>query len=183
MGKAYRANWYRVAADSLTGMRLIIAGIILILAKTEGSEGFTSVSLLCLLGWTADSLDGHFARQHGFSGNTWLSKNDRTVDLIMILASWVYLVMAGFVAKWLAWTYTIGATLAGLYFHSKLVLLIVESLPVLAIPIISLSYVPNLGYAWILWAMIITVLDRKRLKIRIEILLEDFSHSRQKRVV
>jgi len=176
-------NWFGTAADILTGSRLLIAGTILYLGKTQSSEALTSVSLLCLLGWTTDTIDGHFARKSSPPHNSLIGRNDRTIDLIMIFSGWLYLIASGFLPKWKAGIYTLGAFLTVLRFRSKLVLATVEIIPALAIPITTLKYEPRLGLVWILWALSAALLDHKRLKVRINILLENRGHIRQKKTV
>ena len=178
-----RKNWFGTAADILTGSRLVIAGMILYLGKTQSSEALTSVSLLCLLGWTTDTIDGHFARKSSPPHNSLIGRNDRAVDLIMIFAGWLYLIASGFLPKWKAGIYTLGAFLTVLRFRSKFVLTTVEIIPALAIPITTLKYEPKLGLVWILWALSAAVLDHKRLKVRIGILLESRSHIHPKKTI
>ena len=176
-------NWFGTAADILTGSRLVIAGMILYLGKTQSSEALTSVSLLCLLGWTTDTIDGHFARKSSPPHNSLIGRNDRVIDLIMIFSGWLYLIASGFLPKWKAGIYTLGAFLTVLRFRSKLVLTTVEIIPALAIPITTLRYEPRLGFVWILWTLSAALLDHKRVKVRIHILLENQRRLSHKKTV
>ncbi len=178
-----RKNWFGTAADILTASRLFIAGVILYLGKTQSSEALTSVSLLCLLGWTTDTIDGHLARKSFPSHNSLIGRNDRAVDFIMIFSGWLYLIASGFLPKGKAGIYTLGAFLTVLHFRSKLVLTTVEIIPAIAIPITTLKYEPRLGLVWILWALSAAVLDHKRVKVRINILLESRKHIHPKKTI
>jgi len=53
----------RTLADLLTALRLLLAALIVGLGFTYGTDGFGAAVCLLLVGWTADTLDGHIARR------------------------------------------------------------------------------------------------------------------------
>ncbi|MFQ6082358.1 MAG: CDP-alcohol phosphatidyltransferase family protein [Candidatus Aminicenantia bacterium] len=175
-------NWNRRIADFLTGLRLVIAGFILFLGFSFGAEALASVSLLFLIGWTTDSLDGYFARRDYSRYRSWLSEHDRLVDTIMILSGWIYLAVSGYITQWIALLYPLGATAIIYKFPSKAVLSIVEVIPVLRIPMVTLAQHPLLGYLWIIWAIGAVILNRRCLKVRLTYLWNDFRNLKKRKI-
>jgi phosphatidylglycerophosphate synthase len=82
-------------ADILTGMRILISGIIAWIGVTLPIEiGLGPVVWLTAVAWFTDSLDGQLARRSKVPGETWLSTHDFEVDLLLVLA------LAISMAKW-----------------------------------------------------------------------------------
>lgn len=175
-------SWNRKIADFLTGLRLAISGFILYLGFFFGAEALFCVSLLFLIGWTTDTLDGYFARLDYSEYRSWLSEHDRLVDTIMILSAWIYLAVSGYIAHWIALLYPLGATTIIYKFPSKAVLTTLEAIPVLRVPMVTIDQHSTLGYLWILWAVGAAILDRKYLKVRLASLWNDVHNLKDKRI-
>ncbi len=175
-------NWNRRIADFFTGLRLLIAGFILFLGFSTGAEALSSVSLLFLIGWTTDTLDGYFARRDYSEYRSWWSEHDRLVDTIMILSGWIYLAVSGYIAQWIAFLYPLGAVVIIYKFPSKAVLTALETIPVLQIPMVTFGQHPILGWLWILWAAGALILSHRLLKVRLISLWKDFHNSKKKRI-
>lgn len=98
--------------DWLTASRAVIALAILLLIPV-GPQALRAVTLLLLLGWTTDMLDGRLARRWD-KGPTWIGEHEFHIDMVMVLASAVYLVAVGLVPAVPSLVYLLLGTLISL---------------------------------------------------------------------
>lgn len=168
----------RVLADALTASRLVIAAGIVGIGIPWGRGALNLVQIATLLGWTADTVDGHLARRAPAGQQTLISKHDRTVDAFMVLAGFLYMTAIGFVSWWFCLLYL--AVSAGLTyrFRSVTVATLLEAPLVIQMPVVALREVPILGWAWVAWGLGALILDRKRLMVRLRILWDDWRRMR-----
>ena len=147
----HRQNRMRVLADALTASRLVIAAGIVGIGIPWGRGALGMVQIATLLGWTADTVDGHLARRAPEGGRTWISDHDRTVDAFMVVAGFLYMTAVGFVSWRFCLTYL--AISAGLIyrFRSSALTTLLEAPLVLQMPVVALREVPILGWAWVAW--------------------------------
>jgi phosphatidylglycerophosphate synthase len=168
----------RTLADALTASRLVIAAGIVGIGIPWGRGALHLVQIATLLGWTADTVDGHLARRAPKGRRTWISNHDRTVDAFMVLAGFLYMTAIGFVSWWFCLLYlTVSAGL--IYrFRSSALTTLLEAPLVLQMPVVALREVPSLGLAWLVWGLLALILDRKRLAVRLRILWDDWQRMR-----
>lgn len=173
-----RRNLMRILADALTASRLVIAAGIVGIGIPWGRGAFGMVQIATLLGWTADTVDGHLARRAPEGRRTWISDHDRTVDAFMVVAGFLYMTAIGFVSWWFCLLYL--AVSAGLIYHfrSSALTTLLETPLVLQMPLVALRDVPILGWAWVAWGLLALILDRKRLMVRLRILWDDWRRMR-----
>jgi hypothetical protein len=163
----------RALADIATALRLGIAAYIVYAGLQSGRESFGSVAAATLLGWTLDTVDGHLARAASNSEPTWLGRNDRYIDSIMVLAGFVYLTVVGIVPVWVCVAYLLVSTLALIRFRSIAVLTVLEAPPALLIPVTALFLAPLWFWLFVAWGLVALILDRRRVWVRLGIIWED----------
>lgn len=168
----------QVLADALTASRLVIAAGIVGIGIPWGRGALNMVQIATLLGWTADTVDGHLARRAPAGQKTLISRHDRTVDAFMVVAGFLYMTAIGFVSWWFCLAYlTVSAGL--IYrFRSPALATLLEAPLVLQMPLVALMEVPALGLAWLSWGLLALILDRKRLAVRLRILWDDWRRMR-----
>jgi len=173
-----RRHLMRTLADALTASRLAIAAGIVGIGIPWGRAALNLVQIATLLGWTADTVDGHLARRAPASQKTLISKHDRTVDAFMVLAGFLYMTAVGFVSWWVCLAYL--AVSAGLIyrFRSAALTTLLEAPLVIQMPVVALMETPTLGLAWVAWGFLALILDRKRFMVRLHILWDDWQRVR-----
>ena len=167
----------RFWADLLTASRLVLAAIIVGLGIVQGEGAFGVVIYLLVLGWSSDTLDGHLARRDSSGRQTWFSRNDVTVDAILVVSGLLYLSLAGFVPWVFSLAYLTVAGLLLLLFHSRSLAIALE-LPAGLLPaVVALTERPPLGWVIVGWIIVTFILDWRRFLVRLRL----FIHGWQRR--
>jgi hypothetical protein len=162
----------RILADSLTGLRLVLAALIVGLGFTRGKDALETVIGALLVGWTADTLDGHVARRSRDTRKTWLSQNDIPVDAAMAVSSLIYLTMAGFVSVAVCLAYLVVASLLVAVFRARTLIIALE-VPLALLPVvIGFARRPVLGWAFVGWAALAVLLDHHRFFVRVRMFFD-----------
>lgn len=154
--------------DWLTASRVIVALAILGLIPA-GPEALDTVAVLLLLGWTTDMLDGRLAHRWG-KGPTWIGEHDFQIDMLMVLASAVYLTATRLVPPKIGIPYlvvAVGISLLSqirtehfLKFKSVTMLL---ACPWVFIPFILAYFrAPVAAYVGLIWVTLALILDWRR---------------------
>ncbi len=153
--------------DWLTASRVLIALAILALIPF-GPRALNAVAGLLLLGWTTDMVDGRLARRFE-KGPSWLGEHDFQIDMVMVLASAIFLTATGLVPAEVGLPYICGALLISLYtlrfrdflkFKSVTMLL---AFPWVFTPfILALFYAPAAAYAGLIWMILALLFDWRR---------------------
>ena len=154
--------------DLLTASRALIALAILGLIPA-GPEALPSVTLLLLLGWTTDMMDGRLARRLE-KHQTWIGDHEFHFDMLMVLASAIYLVMAGLVPAQVGIPYLVTAALVsiGLYLFSDEFLKFKAFTMLMAFPwvfapfIVAYFYERQAAYLGLAWMVAALILDWRR---------------------
>jgi phosphatidylglycerophosphate synthase len=109
---------YKEIADLLTGLRLVLAVLLVVIAFTLGGRVLPLAGALIILGWATDTLDGPLARKSGCRRTGWLGKNDIGIDIFLSFSIVIYASASGL----LHWSVTAGSIVlllfATLVFHS-----------------------------------------------------------------
>jgi len=163
----------RTLADIATALRLGIAAYIVYAGLQYGRESFGSVAAATLIGWTLDSVDGHLARAASNPEPTWLGRNDRYIDSVMVLAGFAYLTLVGIVPIWALIAYLLVSALVLVHFRSVALLTVLEGPLALLIPVTALFLAPLWFWLFAAWGLVAIGLDRRRLWVRLGILWED----------
>jgi hypothetical protein len=163
----------RTLADIATALRLGIAAYIVYAGLQYGRESFASVAAATLIGWSLDSVDGHLARAASNPEPTWLGRNDRYIDSVMVLAGFAYLALVGIVPIWALIAYLLVSALVLIRFRSVALLTVLEGPLALLIPVTALFLAPLWFWLFVAWGLVALILDRRRLWVRLGILWED----------
>ncbi len=153
--------------DWLTASRVFVGVAILALIPL-GPAALGVVAGLLLLGWTTDMVDGRLARRFEKDA-TWIGEHDFQIDMLMVLASAIFLTATGLVPWEVSAPYLTGAVLISLYtlrfrhflkFKSVTMLL---AFPWVFTPfVLALFWAPVAAYAGLVWMLLALVLDWRR---------------------
>lgn len=152
----------RTLADSLTLSRVVLAGALALLGARQGEQALPLAVGLIIAGWTADSVDGHFAHMAGGEGQTLIGRHDVTIDVVFSLGGLAYFALAGFVSRWLALGYVALSALTFLFRPARVTAILLQ-MPGAVIPaVVTLIYNRVLFALLAIWALALLVLDRRR---------------------
>jgi hypothetical protein len=163
----------RTLADIATALRFGIAAFIVYAGLQHGRESFGAVAAATLIGWTLDTVDGHLARAASNPEPSWLGRNERYIDTVMILAGFLYLTLIGIAPAWLFIAYLLVSALVLYRFRSIAVLTVLEGPLALLIPIVALFLAPLWFWLFVAWGLVALILDWRRLWVRIGIIWQD----------
>ncbi len=154
--------------DWLTASRALIALAILGLVPV-GPSALRAVAFLLLLGWTTDMADGRLARRWE-KDPTWIGEHEFHIDMLMVLSSTVYLVLAGLVPRTESLAYLMVGTLISWtvrqrtaeFLRFKAVTMIL-AFPWVFMPfVVALWHDPVVVYVGLSWITVALVLDWRR---------------------
>jgi len=150
------AGWL---ADGLTAFRLVLAPYIAWVGfSTEDRNlALTTIVYALLVGWTADILDGWFARRA--RSRTYLGHWDFAVDMVMVLGSLLGITAAGFVPVRLTVVYLAFATALVWKLPSKSVTMAVACPAVFAPFLLAALHSPHSFRIAVLWTVSVLILD------------------------
>lgn len=161
-----------VIADIFTLIRVFIAVFLVVLGVAFGSRASRTFGFIIMAGWTSDMVDGSFAKKSPIP--TRLGDYDFLFDMLMVLASFIYLLISDFVSPNFFIGYVLFALLLIFVFPSKSIAMLV------AFPVVVLPFVFIYIYDWELfliscgWLTLSLVFNRTRfLEVIIEF-TEDF---------
>jgi hypothetical protein len=84
-------------ADLITFSRAMLAFLLVWLGVTHGDTSLALITILMILNWTGDALDGTLARRSSRKYHTWIGDHDLEVDMLVSFGLLFYLLAAGFV--------------------------------------------------------------------------------------
>lgn len=154
--------------DWLTASRVLIALAILALIPA-GPQALRAVAWLLLVGWTTDIVDGRLARRWE-KEPSWIGEHDFQIDMLMVLASAVYLVATGLVPRGVGIVYLVAGLLVALAVHSrsaqflrfKAVTMLI-AFPWVFLPfVVAYFYDPLAAYVGLAWTAGALLVDRRR---------------------
>jgi cardiolipin synthase len=105
----------KTLADTLTAARFLLGLYLLWLGLNSGPKAMPTATLILLVAWSSDVLDGPLARRDLSHHQTWIGDHDLEADLIAALGVWAYLALAGYIPFHLALAY--GAASAAALWH------------------------------------------------------------------
>ncbi|MGY4707467.1 CDP-alcohol phosphatidyltransferase family protein [Candidatus Bipolaricaulota sp. J31] len=153
--------------DWLTAARGLIAAAILGMIPL-GPEALSQVIALLLLGWTTDMLDGRLARRYE-KPPSWIGEHEFQFDMVMVLASTVYLVAVGLVPAWVGIPYLALGIPIALWAHQNKEFLQFKALtmgiafPWVFVPfIVAYFYARPAAYAGLIWMICALLIDWRR---------------------
>ncbi len=151
-------------ADGLTAFRLALAPYLAWVgfSAEDRNLALTVIVYALLVGWTADILDGWFARKA--RSTTRLGQWDFTLDMLMVLGSLFGITAAEFVPVKLTIVYLAAATLLLWKFPSKSTTMAVACPAVFAPFLLAATYSPHSFRLSLLWALSVLILDWNRFK-------------------
>jgi hypothetical protein len=147
----------KTLADALTALRFGLAWNILRLGMSEGADALSTVTMVLLLAWITDVLDGPLARRDPTGRHTWIGDRDLEVDISVSIGVLTYLVLAGFVSPTIALGYGLGCAVLLGQTRSRHLAWAVQAPPYAAIILFALRDVPNYGLIAVGYVVLIVV--------------------------
>jgi len=160
--------------DILTASRGFIA-LAMVALGFVGPEALRIVVVLTMIGWTTDIFDGRVAR-HIQKPSTWIGEHDFMFDMLMVLGSVFYLVIARFVPFTVAAIYIAVASVFIVIFRSKMVTMTFAVVWVAAPLYFAFLHDRRIGFWFLGWIVLALLLDWKRFK---GVVLEFIENARQ----
>ena len=102
----------KILADTLTGMRVLLACYLVWLGWQKGPDALGSAAVTLWAAWLTDVLDGPLARRDPRGIHTWIGDHDLEADVAVALGVWIYVTLAGYLSPWLAGIYLVVAGVA-----------------------------------------------------------------------
>jgi cardiolipin synthase len=147
----------KTLADTLTGVRFLLAFYLVWLGWQKGPQAIGSAALMVLVAWITDLLDGPLARRDPRGIRTWIGDRDLEADLAVALGAWIYLMLAGFLSPWLAGIYLVVAAVALWRFGSDQLAWGLQALPYGAMIWTSWQTAPLYGLLLVAWIGLVIV--------------------------
>ncbi len=154
--------------DWLTAARGGIAFAILGLTPI-GPSALRTVAFLLLIGWTTDMADGRLARRWD-KDPSWIGEHEFHIDMLMVLASAMYLILTGLVPAVPGAAYLLAGAIVSLgvlwrtggFLRFKSVTMILAC-PWVFLPfVVALWHDPVVVYAGLIWMTAALILDWRR---------------------
>lgn len=150
-------------ADGLTAFRLVLTPYLVwigFVLRNEPAAALTAICHALLLGWTADILDGWFARKA--LTPTRLGHLDFALDMLMVLGSVVGLTAAGLLSVKGTIVYLAVATTLIWWFPTKGMTMAVACPAVFAPFCLAAFWAPDAFYLALLWVSLVLIFDWRR---------------------
>ncbi len=170
-------------ADGLTAFRLALAFYLAwvgFVGRTEPTAALATIVHALLLGWTADILDGWFARRA--SAPTRLGHWDFALDMVMVLGSLIGLTAAGLLPVKLTTAYLALAILLVWKFPTKGMAMAVACPAVFAPFILAASLALSSFHLSLLWVALVLLIDWRRFEGVVLEFIDTFPSRRLKRL-
>ena len=152
-------------ADLLTLSRIGAAGILIWLGISSGASGLGAASLVTVLAWTTDQLDGWVARRS--LTPTRLGAWDFPIDAAFYAGIVTYLILAGFVPAVVALGFVVLALIAWAVTRRKAVGVLALRIVDLACAAVVFDHAPRIGLFLLGWTAVLAVIYRRRLAERV----------------
>ncbi len=162
---------YAFFADVLTLMRVGVGIIVILAGWLYGAAAFPYVVALVAMGWISDGLDGPLARLSRTP--TRLGRYDFLVDVFLTWATFVYLILAGYIPWLLGLLYTAIALVVVAYFQRKSVVIVFMRPIDLTSGLIALRHAPEITLLFVVWLVGLAVVRWQRFKTRVRAWLRD----------
>ena len=147
----------KTLADILTASRFGLAWVLLWLGISRGAAGLPSAVGILIIAWTTDLLDGPLARKDPSSRHTWIGDHDLETDMSVSLGGLAFIVLAGYLATWIAVSYVIICLILLWRFRSQELGWAVQAPPYAAMLFIRLRHAPIYGLAIVAYLILVII--------------------------
>jgi hypothetical protein len=150
-------------ADLVTVGRGFLAFFLAWMGFAWGKPGLAAASIIMILCWTGDYVDGRIARMDRQPRHTWIGDHDVQVDVFVSLGLGVFLLGAGYISRWLALLYLVGWILVLWKFGPDRNLLMLFQAPVYGYFIwVANQEASQVGRWIIFWIILVLVLNWRK---------------------
>jgi cardiolipin synthase len=148
-------------ADILTSVRALVGVLILWEGICCGAAALGAASLLLLLAWATDLMDGPLARHDPRHIQTWIGEHDLEADISVALGVWLFLGLGGYISLTIAIGYLALCAALLLATRSRHMGWAVQAIPYATIILVDLSMPQFRTYgillvAWVIGVVIVT---------------------------
>ncbi len=160
-------HWARMVADLMTYLRLFGGLLLPFLSWEHSIDSLGRLVKINLLLWSTDALDGKFARISN-TPSSWIGERDIYVDTVMTTGTSIALVRAGFLPRefmviWFC------LCLVVYLIRPVATVMLAFMLPLqVALPLLALKHGCPEFNLYLLWLLIIALINRVRVKFVIE---------------
>ncbi len=151
-------------ADFLTLSRSILSFLFVWLAKDNSPDTLPYAVFLLLICWLTDTLDGPMARRSRIKYQNFIGENDILADIMVATGTAIYLIMVGYLDRYIGTAYMIIFFFLFLHFGYK------ESLGMLYQPIVYLYFIwisfihaPDQAIWLLVYIFLVTIFSWRRL--------------------
>ena len=144
-------------ADLLTSVRAVVGVLIFWEGVCCGARALGAASLLLLLAWVTDLLDGPLARHDPRGVQTWIGENDLSADILVALGVWLFLGVSGLVPMTIVVGYLAICVVLMLLTRSRHMGWAVQAIPYGAMLLVDLTSTRYRLYGALLVAWVLTV--------------------------
>ncbi len=165
-----------LAADLLSGYRLLVAFTIVGLGVTYGKAALFWVVVLTMSAWMGDFFDGKAARLASGTSTprTRFGRYDFVIDATLTFATLIYLSLASFVPLWLTLFYLIFAFLVCMRERWAKTVVVAFMRPVdLTAGFFALYSYRVLAVVFLLWLLLVLYWNWKRVKVGVPYFFKD----------
>jgi phosphatidylglycerophosphate synthase len=147
----------KTLADILTASRFGLAWVLLLLGISRDTEGLPTAVVILIIAWTTDALDGPLARKDPSHRYTWIGDHDLETDIAVSLGVLTFLVLAGYLAAWIAVSYVFICLIMLWRFRSPELAWAVQAPPYAAMIFIALRFAPIYGFAMVAYLIAVLI--------------------------
>ncbi len=150
-------------ADLITIGRAFLAFLLAWLGLAWGRSGLVGATIIMLLDWTGDFVDGKIARLSHHPRQTWIGSHDVQVDVLVSLGLSVFLLGSGLVNQWVAFWYFVVWIIVFWRLGPDFNLLMLFQAPIyLYFIVIAVREAPNTGQLMIFWILLALAINWRR---------------------
>ena len=152
----------KTIADTLTAGRFLLALAILWLGLKVGRPALPTATLVLVLGWVSDLLDGALARRALNQRRTWLGDNDLSVDVCVALGLLCYLAFSDYISPAIALSYVLMTGALIWRFRSRSLAMAAQAPVYVILLYLALRDAPTYGVLAVGWIVLVTVVTWPR---------------------
>ncbi len=162
-------HWARLLADLMTYLRLLGGLLLPFLSWDHSADSLGRLVKINLLLWSTDALDGKFARLSN-TPSSWIGRRDIYVDTVMTVGTSLALVRAGYFSRELLVIWFCLCLVVYLFRPVATVMLAFMMPLQVALPLLALLHGCPEFNLYLLWLLIIALINR----VRVKFVIEDF---------
>jgi len=153
----------KTLADLVTILRGLLGILLAWLGLTQGAAALPAVTMIMILCFTGDFVDGTLAHLSQHPRQTWVGNHDIQFDIFVSLCLGAFLIGAGFVSLQFAAWYLVAWVFVLWLFKMEYNLLMLIQAPIYFCFLwLAITLAPQSGFWLVLWIMLATAINWRR---------------------